>query len=133
MLTTDRKTPMRDGGVLVLAVGPVTKIYAGSLVAINQAGYAIPGVTALSLKGVGRAEQYVDNSTGAAGDLTVSIRKGIFLFDNSQADPVVGADRGNYCYIVDDHTVARTNGGNTRSVAGTVFDVDSDGVWVKFD
>ena len=42
-----------------------------------------------------------------------------------QAD--VGAD----CYIVDDQTVAKTNGTNTRSVAGKIIAVDADGVWVK--
>ena len=31
-----------------------------------------------------------------------------------------------------DQTVAKTNGGNTRSRAGKVFDVDADGVWVDF-
>jgi hypothetical protein len=28
--------------------------------------------------------------------------------------------------------VAKTNGGSTRSVAGKIFDVDAQGVWVKF-
>jgi hypothetical protein len=33
--------------------------------------------------------------------------------------------------VVDDQTVAKTNGSSTRSVAGIVRQVDSDGVWVE--
>ena len=39
---------------------------------------------------------------------------------------------GSDCYIVDDQTVAKTNGGATRCVAGKVWDVDAEGVWVEF-
>jgi hypothetical protein len=38
---------------------------------------------------------------------------------------------GNDCYLVDDQTVAKTSATNTRSVAGKIVDVDSQGVWVK--
>lgn len=41
------------------------------------------------------------------------------------------ADIGSDCYIVDDQTVAKTNGTNTRSVAGKIMDVDAQGVWVR--
>ena len=34
-------------------------------------------------------------------------------------------------YIVDDQTVAKTNGSSTRSAAGTIVDVDAQGVWVR--
>jgi hypothetical protein len=33
---------------------------------------------------------------------------------------------------VDDQTVAKTDGSTTRSVAGIVRGVDTDGVWVEF-
>ena len=35
--------------------------------------------------------------------------------------------------MVDDQTVAKTNGGNTRSPAGIIDSVDADGVWIRFD
>lgn len=133
-LTQDRKTPMKAGDMLVLPVAASTKIFAGSLVAINASGYAVPGSTSTTLKGAGRAEQAVDNSGGSAGALTVEVRKGVFLFGNSaSADLITIADIGNDCYIVDDQTVAKTNGSATRSVAGKIFDVDASGVWVKFE
>ena len=132
--TADRNTPLRDGDILNLDVAATTKIYGGSLVARDASGNAVPGATATTLKGVGRAEDQVDNSAGAAGDKTVNIRKGVFRFANSSAgDLIARADIGSDCYIVDDQTVAKTDGTSTRSVAGTVFDVDSVGVWVKFD
>jgi predicted ThiF/HesA family dinucleotide-utilizing enzyme len=132
-LTGDRNTLMRSGEVVSLPVAGGKKIYAGALVARDANGYAIPGATATGILGVGRAESQVDNSSGADGDLTVEVRKGVFRFDNDATDPVGHADVGNDCYIVDDQTVAKTDGTGTRSVAGKVFDVDSDGVWVKFE
>ncbi len=59
--------------------------------------------------------------------------KGIFAYENSSAaDEITKADIGKDCYIVDDQSVAKTDGTGTRSVAGKVFDVNSHGVWVKF-
>ena len=46
------------------------------------------------------------------------------------ADLITTADIGADCYVVDDQTVAKTNGGGQRSVAGKIFDVDAQGVWV---
>ncbi len=132
-LTADRDTPRRDGDIVSMGVAASKKIYAGALVARDANGYATPGATATGLLGVGRAESQVDNSSGSNGDVTVEVRKGVFRFDNYATDQVTIADIGNDCYIVDDQTVARTNGTGTRSVAGKVFDVDSNGVWVKFE
>lgn len=132
-LTEDRNTAKRDGGLLSMPVAASVKIYAGAIVARDASGYATPGATATTLLGVGRAESPGDNSTGSAGDIAVAVRKGIFRFANSAGgDEITRADIGVDCYIVDDQTVAKTDGTSTRSVAGQVFDVDSDGVWVKF-
>ena len=129
-LTQDRNTPQRDGSIIQIGVAGGKKIYAGALVALDTNGYATPGATATTLKGLGRAEEQVDNSGGADGAVTVNVRKGIFRFENEATDQVTSADIGGNCYIVDDQTVAKTDGTGTRSVAGKVFDVDSDGVWV---
>lgn len=130
-LNQDRNTPMKDGEIVSVPVA-VAKIWAGSLVAINAAGYATPGAVAATLKYFGRAEEQVDNSDGAAGDQSVLVRRlKAFKWLNHGADPVVQADLGANCYIVDDQTVAKTSGGDTRSVAGKVIQVDSDGIWVE--
>lgn len=133
-LTADRNTPLRSGDEIVLPAAAAKKFFAGALVARDASGNATPGAVATTILGVGVAAEYADNSGGSAGDLTVRIKKGIFRFANSTGgDLIAAADIGNNCYIVDDQTVAKTDGTGTRSVAGKVFDVDSDGVWVRFD
>ena len=60
------------------------------------------------------------------------VRRGVFQFQNSSAGDLIAlANLGADCYIVDDQTVALTNGTNTRSVAGKIRDVDAGGVWVE--
>lgn len=132
-LTQDRNTLRRDGNQIEPPVAAATRIYGGSIVCINTSGYAVPGSTLTTLKVAGVAEDRADNSGGAAGDIRVRLRKGPHCFANSvSADLITLADIGSVCYIVDDQTVAKTSGGDTRSVAGKVFDVDADGVWVDF-
>ncbi|SNS38028.1 hypothetical protein SAMN06265365_15811, partial [Tistlia consotensis] len=106
-LTADRNTPERDLKDRVFPVGAGKKVYAGGLVVLN-AGSAEAGTTALALVCVGRAEEQVDNTGGAAGDLTVRVRRGTFRFANAAADPVDLADVNTDCFIVDDQTVAAT-------------------------
>lgn len=128
-LTADRNTSKRAGKLTPYKVAATTKIYAGSMVALNG-GYAVPGSTATTLTYLGRAEEYVDNSTGAAGDKTVLVARGEqFKWGNSATDPVVQADVGADCYIVDDETVSHTD--TNQSVAGKVVAVEADGVWVE--
>lgn len=132
-LAKDRNTVRREGDEVSLPVAAATKIFAGSLVARDSSGNATPGAVATTLLGMGRAEEYVDNSAGGAGDKTVRIRKGVFEFANSAAgDAITRAEIGKDCYIVDDQTVAKTDGGSTRSIAGRIFDVDATSVWVEF-
>lgn len=131
-LTTERDTPTRPGGFLEAHVGADVKILAGALVMRGASGLAVPGATAVGGRGLGRAEETVDNLGGAADAKRCLVRRGVFRFDNHGADPVQGASVGEVCFIVDDHTVAATNGTNTRSPAGIVRDVDAQGVWVEF-
>src|SRR4051812_47939648 len=94
-LSNDRNTPRADGEIREFPVLANAVIYAGALVAITAAGYAEGGAVATTLKAVGRAEEHVDNTGGASGDLTVKVRKGIFRFKNSAAgDAITIADVG---------------------------------------
>ncbi|MFI8609512.1 hypothetical protein ACIGFL_14500 [Pseudomonas sp. NPDC077649] len=131
-LTKDRNTARRDGVQFSDPVAAATRIFAGSLVCLNAAGNAVPGSTATTLKARGVAQEQVDNSAGAAGDLRIETRRGVFPFANSAAaDEITRADIGASAYIVDDQTVAKTDGTSTRSVAGIIRDVDDAGVWVE--
>ena len=130
-LTQERNTVKRSGDILTLGSAAAVVHYAGALAARNASGNATPGAVATTLHGVGRVRETVDNSTGGADDVTVDIEKGIFRFDNSAAgDEITRADIGNDCFIVDDQTVAKTDGTGTRSVAAKIHDVDNQGVWI---
>lgn len=131
-LTADRNTPKQAAQQIGVPVATGVKIFAGSLVALNAAGFAAPGITAATLTYLGRAAETVDNVAGANGAKTVRVdRKDAYKFANHAADLIVQADLGKTCYIVDDQTVAKTNGGATRSAAGKIVGIEADGVWVE--
>lgn len=106
-----------------------TTIHQGGLVVMDT-GLAVPGRTATGLIAIGVAQQTVVNS-GADGAKKVPTERGCFKFANLGADAVTAADIGKDCYIVDDQTVAKTSGTNTRSIAGKVIEVEADGVFVR--
>jgi hypothetical protein len=131
-LIKDRNTPSRAGDKLSLPVATSVLIFAGSIVMLNATGYATPGATATGQVAAGRAAEQVDNSAGLDGAVNVDVEPGVFQFANSAAaDAITIAEVGDTCYIVDDQTVAKTDGTGTRSAAGKVVGVDSDGVWVR--
>ena len=134
--TQDRDTQRRDGNQAVYPVAAAARIFAGSIVCISTAtNFATRGAVATTLKAVGVADVQVDNTAGANGALAVPVRRdGWFPFANSAAgDLIVLGDVGSDCFIVDDQTVAKTNGGATRSVAGKVRDVTATAVWIEFN
>lgn len=114
-----------------LPVAAGVRLWAGGIVAVNAAGYAVPGATSTTITAAGRAEFTVDNLLGAAGDQKVEIRRAGFLYANSAGgDALTIADRYKLCYLVDDQTVAKTDGTGTRVKAGRVIRVGTEGVWV---
>jgi hypothetical protein len=130
-LTADRNTQMKDGELLSLPVAGGANIKAGAIAAAAADGYVQQGVTATTLTYLGRAEEAVDNTAGADGAKTVTVRRGkAFKWKNSGINAVTQALLGKNCWIEDDETVAGTDGGATRSIAGKVLGIDSDGVWV---
>lgn len=132
-LTEGRNTVARSGDRRNFDLAATVVIFPGALAALDASGNLVPGSTATTLTAVGRAESLVDNSSGAAGDLNCEVATGIFRFANSAAaDLIAKPDIGANCYIVDDQTVAKTDGTSTRSIAGKIYDVDAQGVWVQF-
>jgi hypothetical protein len=131
-LTADRNTPELEPGERVGLLGASQQIFNGALLMRNASGHLIEGATATGSFGVGRAETRGASTT--AGVTSQRYRPGIFRWANSAAgDLIAEADRGAVCYIVDDQTVAKTSGTNTRSPAGVVEAVDAQGVWVRMD
>lgn len=132
-LTQDRATPQRASEDFGFPLAASTKLYAGSIACINSSGYLTKGAVSTTLKCVGIMKESADNSAGAAGAITGKVKRGCFQFANSAStDQITLADVGADCYIVDDQTVAKTNGSSARSVAGKIRDVDTGGVWVEF-
>lgn len=132
-LAQDRNTPRAEGDIKSMLMS-ASLIYAGSIACRNATGYATKGAVSTTLIGVGRAEERVDNSAGAAGDKRIKVRPGVYRFNNSASgDLITIADIGKPAYIVDDQTVAKTSGTNTRSIAGFIHGVDDIGVWIEFD
>ncbi|PAL25482.1 hypothetical protein [Sphingopyxis sp. GW247-27LB] len=133
-LTEDRIAQERQGRNFSRPVAADKKIFLGALVCLSATGYATPGATATTLVADGIAMSSADNTDGADGDIRVDVRKGTFPFKNSAAgDAITIADIGSDCYIVDDQTVAKTDGATTRSIAGKIVDLDAYGVWVEID
>lgn len=132
VLTADRNTPLKSGVLFSFPVATNVKIFSGSIVMLNATGYATKGAAATGQICVGRAEDQADNTGGADGAKAITVMSGVYKFANSAAgDAITIAEIGDNCYIVDDQTVAKTDGTGARSVAGRIVGVDTDGVWVR--
>ncbi|EPR07667.1 hypothetical protein [Ruminiclostridium papyrosolvens] len=116
-----------NGQSIVLPVAAGAVIFDGSLVVLNATGYAEAATKAEGLTAAGRAEEYVDNRNGVDGDLTVKVKRGAFVWDNTitEANKVKPEHVLKDCYIEDDCTVTALATGSSR--AGKVLAVSDDG------
>lgn len=127
--TTDKARPRQgeNGRRMKYPMTADTVIKEGAIVSLVS-GRALEGATATTHTTVGVAWRRCDNSGGAAGAKEVEVDEGDFPFDNSSAsDELTAADIGAVVYLVDNNTVAKTNGSSTRSVAGRLVGFFSDG------
>jgi len=118
-------------GLVSYKVAAATKLYAGGMVMLNSAGYAVPAAAAASNKGVcGVATKTVDNTAGAAGDLEVICECGRFRF---VAVGLTQAQVGSLAYASDDQTFSSTQATN-QPKAGRIERLESstDG-WICID
>ncbi len=117
-----------------------TIVYAGGIVMLDASGYAIKGQTVTAAIAVGVAktnrdlDRYDATATGPLGVLadgvqTVRWDEGIFPMVNSGGgDAILSTTQpGVPIWVVDDQTVALTNGGGTRSPAGRLHSLGADG------
>lgn len=124
-LSEDRNTPQRDGKMVSLNVASGSVIYAGSMVAVNASGLAVPASDTAGLSVIGRAEEFVDASVTAG--LPVTVARGAFRWENGNS--ITDASIGGLAYALDDQTV-KTAAVTNWIIAGVIVDVDADGVWV---
>lgn len=121
-------TPSRYGVAVRLPLAKGAVIYAGTLVAVDENGYAVPASDTANLKVVGRANGTADNSEGEVGGKEVDVERGIFRYTNSTSKPITRADWNSRVFVEDDNTVAKSS---TNSVcAGVMVGIDDVGVWV---
>ncbi len=129
MLTEDRNTSAKDGDLISLPVAASATIHAGSIVMLNSTGFAVKGQTATGLTYAGRAEQALSNlGADGAGDIMVRRNKA-FLFKNDGS--ITQAHVLKPCYVIDDETVAATDGTGTRSQGGTIIGLEGNQVWIE--
>lgn len=107
-------------------------IYKGAILVRNAAGFLKPGTGVAGEIAVGVACEDVVNA-GAAGDKRTAFERGVFPFANSSAGDAIAdpLDCEKVVYIVDDQTVAKTDGSGTRSAAGKVERIEGGKVFVR--
>ena len=130
-LIQPRPTPRREGDVFARRIAAGAVIHQGGMVALDAAGFAVAASADATLKTDGMALQ---SAGGRFPDVdTVEVRRSVYRFGNSAgADAIGRADIGEPAFVVDDQTVAAGSAGGTRPEAGTIEDVDDQGVWVRF-
>lgn len=122
-----------DVRTLVLPVAAGESIREATMVAISPDGYAVTATKAADLTVAGMAVVPADNSAGTDGAVSVTVRRGAFVTENSAtaANVVKQTDILQTCYIEDEVTVSMSSTGS--SPAGTVLAVDPEGVTVEFN
>jgi hypothetical protein len=107
------------------------KVFKGGLV-VAKSGFYKAGITETGARCVGYAAESVDNTGGSAGAKNLDVHFGterfVRRFANSGTNAVTAAMRETLCYLEDDNTVGSSSSGT--SVAGLVYDVTAEGVWV---
>lgn len=108
-LTADREDYRKVGDLRYYPVAATTKLFKGSLVAVDTGGHAVKAAATANFVTAGVAFEQVDN-TGAAGDKDVRVwATGSFVFNFSGT--ATQADVGKQVYAVDDNTVKLFDGG----------------------
>jgi hypothetical protein len=132
-LAADKALEYTEGVELGFPVINADIIYAGSLVCVNAAGYALPGSDTSGLIFQGVAVERVDNSTGNAGDKTVRLRRR-GLIKMKLATAITQANVGDNVFLVDDESVdiaaQTTNDIFCGIIAGYI---DSTHAWVDIE
>ena len=102
----------KDGIIISHKMAAGAKVYAGAMVCVNSAGYALNASDASGLRMLGVAVDTVDNTSGDDGGRSVRVyKKGTFAFADTGA---VQSDLGKVFYIVDNKTV--TNASTTAGI-----------------
>lgn len=123
----DRTGNERLGNMnIIIPVAAKTVLMENTIVAVGADGYAVSGTKAEGLIAAGRVERLADNGAGEAGDISVEVRRGTFVWDNDGT--IKSTDVLKECYIAGSTSV--TIAADGASPAGIILAVDEDGVTV---
>lgn len=128
-LTADRITEIKEQATKSYPVAAATKIYAGSLVAVNTSGYAVPASDTAGLKVVGVAEAQADNSAGGNGAKSINVRSPIIA--RFAASSITQAMVGQVMYVVDDQTFDDSPGTNAVKAGRLVEFISTTEGWIE--
>lgn len=124
----------RSGNIILVPIAATTKILQGTIVCRNASGYAVPGSDTANLVTLGLAAEEVDNTGGAAGDLSVRVERGeTYKLLNDPTNPVTIASimTAGAAVIKDNQTVCVAAGATNDIPVGRPVQVDADGVWIE--
>ena len=128
-LAQDRTTRKKTPGLKAYPVKAATKIFAGSKVAVDANGWAVPAADAAGLRVVGVAYQQADNTAGANGAMMVLVDAPVIaLFD---ATSITQAMVGQIMYVVDDHTFDDAPGVNAIKAGRLIEFVSVNSGWIE--
>lgn len=126
----DTPTSHYDFPVSLRAKGNA-KIFNGTLVSTDAAGYAVAAADVAATNPVGRANSTVDTTVGgpkgllADGAADIEVLIGVIELDNPVgANQLTQADVGKLAYVLSDHEIARAAGTTNSRIAGKVLYVD---------
>jgi len=114
---------------LTFPVEASTTLYAGTMVATNAAGNAVPASANSALRVWGRCERTV--TQGAVAGVTnppLLVHSGAFYLNNGAgAQAISAADVGKYCFAIDDNTVGIGDAAGTLPLAGVILAIGISG------
>lgn len=138
-LSAQRRVTPSIGGFAITLQAPVkgnVKLYKGALVAADATGNLVPAAATAGLRVAGVHDAGTNHSVTdttasgpagllADGAISGNYQLGIWPFLNSGTDPVTQADLFNDVFMVDDQTVARSDGGVGRAIVGQLIRIDT--------
>ena len=129
----DRSIARRGDELLSLPVGAGLAVWAGAMVARQPGGWAGPAGSDPAERVIGLARRAADNRLGGDGAATALAATGQFELLPDPSDPPARADIGAPVYASSDRTVARTDGGGTRALAGVLTGLGAGKCWVLIE
>lgn len=133
VLAADKAIEYTQGEELGYPVINADIIYGGAFVSVNAAGYAVPGADTAGQIFVGVAVERKDNSSGAAGALTVNVkRRG--LFKATLGTAITQANVGDNVFLVDDQTVDLAGNCTNDIFCGIIAGyIDTTHAWIDIE